>query len=171
MPLHKKRAARGRLLIVRTGGVFAASERPHFVADAVRRLVGDQDVPTPSGGFISPTYAPDLANAVLDLLIDGETGFWHLTHGAALQPADFLARLAAALGMDGARVRPMGGGRAQGWIPPAHAALASDRGGLMPSLDDALSRYAAAMAPQLDAGPNQLLVPTAATAPEGTKAI
>jgi dTDP-4-dehydrorhamnose reductase len=32
---------------------------------------------------ISPTYIPDLVDACLDVLVDGEAGVWHLTNGAA----------------------------------------------------------------------------------------
>ncbi|MGI4881446.1 MAG: hypothetical protein ACRYG4_28625 [Janthinobacterium lividum] len=29
---------------------------------------------------MSPTYIPDLVDATLDLLIDGEVGVWHLSN-------------------------------------------------------------------------------------------
>jgi dTDP-4-dehydrorhamnose reductase len=34
--------------------------------------------------IVRPTYVPHLSNAVLDLLIDGETGKWHLSNGEAV---------------------------------------------------------------------------------------
>ncbi|MDB5438325.1 MAG: dTDP-4-dehydrorhamnose reductase, partial [Caulobacteraceae bacterium] len=91
----------GRSLIVRSCGVFSDSARPHYVGEAVRRLVGGQRIAVVDEGLISPTFAPDLANATLDLLIDGEAGIWHLANGGALRPSDFLRRLAERLGLDG----------------------------------------------------------------------
>ena len=32
---------------------------------------------------VSPTYVPDLVHATLDLLLDGETGLWHLANDGA----------------------------------------------------------------------------------------
>lgn len=144
--------AYGKSMVVRTSGVFAASDRPHFVAEMVRSLIGGQDAPVFEQGLISPTYAPDLARMVLDLLIDGETGLWHLTNDVALRPSVFLGRLADSLGLDGRRVRPVTVEPASGWVAPASPALATDRGAMMPSLWDALPRYAAAMGPRLDVG-------------------
>ena len=42
---------------------------------------------------VSPTYVPDLVNATLDLLIDGECGLWHLANGGAVTWFE-LARMA-----------------------------------------------------------------------------
>src|SRR5947208_849537 len=53
---------------------------------------------------ISPTYVPDLVNASLDLLIDGEQGIWHLANVAAITWADLARRAAELAGLDASGV-------------------------------------------------------------------
>jgi dTDP-4-dehydrorhamnose reductase len=43
---------------------------------------------------VSPTFVPDLCHAVLDLLIDGETGLWHVVNQGAISWHDFALALA-----------------------------------------------------------------------------
>jgi dTDP-4-dehydrorhamnose reductase len=91
---------------------------------------------------VSPTYVPDLVNACLDLMIDKESGIWHLTNGAAMSWADLARRACAAAGIDpaGLEERPaaeLGMSAAR----PLNSALSSERGLILPSFDDALGRY------------------------------
>ncbi|NVM77964.1 dTDP-4-dehydrorhamnose reductase [Duganella sp. SG902] len=81
-------------LLVRTSALFGPGDPPGLAA-------GDLAA--------SPTYLPDLAHACLDLLIDRESGLWHLSN-------------------------PGGGGR---------ATLGSERGQLLPPLEDAIQRFLA----------------------------
>lgn len=92
---------------------------------------------------VSPTYVPDLVDAVLDLLIDGEEGLWHLANAGETSWADFAKTLAKGLGLDGDLVRSRQAA-AFCWPArrPAYAPLTSDRSRLMPSLADAVARYA-----------------------------
>jgi dTDP-4-dehydrorhamnose reductase len=93
---------------------------------------------------VSPTYVPDLVNATLDLLIDGEQGLWHLVNEGSVSWAEF-ARQAAVM----ARINPAGlvaraHGNAGLLAPrPSFSALTSERGVIMPTLEDALVRYVA----------------------------
>jgi len=70
----------------------------------------------------SPTYLPDLAHAALDLLVDRETGLWHLVNAGRTEETA-ASRPAAAPGA-------------------ARITLASERAWIMPTLDDALARFA-----------------------------
>jgi dTDP-4-dehydrorhamnose reductase len=65
---------------------------------------------------VSPTYVPDLVNACLDLLIDKESGIWHLSNGQAMSWADLARRACAMAGIDAAGLeerRPAN----SGWRP------------------------------------------------------
>ena len=85
---------------------------------------------------VSPTYVPDLVTAALDLLIDGETGIWHLVNQGAVSWGE-LARLTATQGgFDPDRVRLE---RAD--ETPINTALASQRGEMLPPLASALERF------------------------------
>jgi dTDP-4-dehydrorhamnose reductase len=91
---------------------------------------------------VSPTYGPDLADAVLDLLIDGERGLWHLANRGQMTWAEFARAGADAAGLDASLVLPMPirllGLRAP---RPAYSALGSTRGLLLPPIENAIARY------------------------------
>jgi dTDP-4-dehydrorhamnose reductase len=95
---------------------------------------------------VTPTYVPDLVNVSLDLLIDRERGVWHLTNGEALTWAELARKACAVAGVDprGLQERPA---RELGYVAvrPAYSALGSERGMLLPSLDDALGRCVRAL--------------------------
>ena len=94
--------------------------------------------------FISPTYVPDLVEASLDLMIDGETGLRHLANGGETSWAAFAVRLASAMGLDPDLVRPMPSAHFR-WpaARPSYVPLATSFGDVMPHLDDAIARFAA----------------------------
>jgi dTDP-4-dehydrorhamnose reductase len=77
---------------------------------------------------------PDLAHAVLDLLIDGESGLWHLANDGATSWLDLAHRVADQAGLV-CKHRP----EADAVI--RLTALSTERGVLLPSLESGLSRY------------------------------
>lgn len=122
-------------LVVRTGPLFG----PGSDEDVIARLLSDLAAGRPvaaSDQLVSPTYLPDLAHVVLDLLVDGETGIWHLTSGSASWN-DLVARLA---GRTGLRAEQKAASPAA-FLP---AAIETRRGSIMPPLDGALDRWLAA---------------------------
>jgi dTDP-4-dehydrorhamnose reductase len=93
---------------------------------------------------------PYLCHAVLDLVIDGETGLWHLSNGEALTWADFGQVLAETLGLDPRLIRPAPVSEF-GWRArrPQKAPLATERGRRLPDLARAIERYAGRMRDKL----------------------
>jgi dTDP-4-dehydrorhamnose reductase len=132
-------------LVVRTAAFFGDDDDFNFVTQSVRALADGQTVTAANDLVVSPTYVPDLVNTVLDLAIDNESGVWHLAN-AGETTWEQLAREAAALGgvatsrLRGVPVEKLGLVARR----PAYSALASERCTIMPSLDDALARYARA---------------------------
>ncbi len=129
-------------LVVRTSAFFGPWDEYNFVTIALRQLAAGHTFVAAEDAVVSPTYIPDLVNASLDLLIDGERGVWHLANPGAIAWAD-LARMTAKLaGVEAGRViaRPM---RDLGFAAPrpSYSVLGSERGVLLPSLDDAIARY------------------------------
>jgi dTDP-4-dehydrorhamnose reductase len=137
----------GQSLMVRTAAFFSPFDPYNFAAHVVRALAQDLEVPAADDVVISPTYPPDLADAVLDLLIDGETGLWHLANAGAVTWAEFAQRIALAMKLRPELVRPTPGANL-GWIAkrPAYAALGTERGQILPPLDEAIARHAAMLA-------------------------
>lgn len=138
--------AGGRDLIVRTAPLFAPWSAKDFAAGVVRRLSEGRWVSAVHDVVVSPTYLPDFVSAAFDLMIDGETGLWHLTNPGALSWYDFATVLTDALGLDADLVRPIPAEKAN-WMAkrPAYAPLSSERGSVLPPLEDAIARYAAAL--------------------------
>lgn len=132
-------------LVVRTSAFFGPWDEYNFVAHVLRSIGAELPVSAPSDEVISPTFVPDLVHASLDLLIDGERGIWHLANDGAITWAEF-ARLAAEhAGYDPSLVNACPGEELCRAAPrPRYSALASERGRLMPPLDDALRRFFAA---------------------------
>jgi dTDP-4-dehydrorhamnose reductase len=93
---------------------------------------------------ISPTYVPDLVNASLDLLIDREHGIWHLANVGDVSWFEFAERLALGAGLPTERIIPCTSSELRFRAPrPAYTVLSSERGLLMPSIDDAMLRFLA----------------------------
>ena len=137
-------------LVVRTSAFFGPWDEHNFVAHALGALGRGERFAAAGDLVVSPTYVPDLVHAVLDLLVDAEGGVWHLANAGAVTWADFARQAAAAAGLDPALVdeRPAAamGLRAP---RPGFSALRSERAALLPSLENAICRYAAARAPEL----------------------
>ena len=149
----------GAALMVRSAAFFSPYDPYNFAAHVTRTLAAGQPVTAADDLIISPTYVPDLVDAVLDLLIDGDTGLRHLANPAAISWADFARAVARALDLDAELVR---GAPACsfGWAAqrPAYAALSTQRGQIMPPLENAIARYAAAMREAEFAGEAQVMV-------------
>ncbi|MDB5941767.1 MAG: putative b-glycosidase, Glycoside Hydrolase Family 1 [Ramlibacter sp.] len=129
-------------LVIRTAAFFGPWDRHNFVTLALDALRRGERWPAAEDQRVSPTYVPDLVSASLDLLIDGESGLWHLANRGAVSWAE-LARMAAEVaGLDAGLVSPLPAVSLGQIAPrPAYSALGSERGVLMPSLEDGLVRY------------------------------
>jgi dTDP-4-dehydrorhamnose reductase len=129
-------------LIVRTGPQFGPYGQGEYVERLLDAIEGGQPFSIPAHQAVTPTYLPDMAHAALDLLMDGETGFWHLAHPEAVTWAEFAESAVCALGSEMPRFGFVETGK-------RNFALASERGKSMPSLEDALTRWAASMNPKI----------------------
>jgi dTDP-4-dehydrorhamnose reductase len=136
----------GQALIIRTAAFFSPFDPHNFAAHVLRDLTNDQELDAAEDLVISPTYVPDLVDATLDLLIDGVTGLRHLANVGAVSWAEFARRIAEAAGRDPALVRGVASASFD-WPAqrPAYAALGTEHGQVMPSLESAVARYAAAV--------------------------
>jgi dTDP-4-dehydrorhamnose reductase len=129
-------------LVIRTSAFFGPWDAQNFVYGVLTHLSEGRPVFAATDIHISPTYLPDLVNATLDLLIDGEHGIWHLTNPSVITWAELALRVAEKAGFDLAKVECCPG-VSMGFLAgrPAFTALASERGDFMPPLEDSLESF------------------------------
>ena len=133
-------------LVIRTSAFFGPWDRHNFVTQALGALANGEPFQAANDMIVSPTYVPDLVKVALDLMIDRERGIWHLTNGDAVSWAELARRACAAAGMSADGLQEVTAEAvAYPAQRPAFSALGSERARLLPSLDDALRRYAHAV--------------------------
>jgi dTDP-4-dehydrorhamnose reductase len=135
------RAAHPDALVVRSGPRFGPRTARDPLIVALRRLAAGRAHAADDATRRSPTYVPDLVDACLDLLVDGERGVWHLAgQPGAITWFDLIARAARRAGIDGGclerRKAAVGAGGSRAVIE-----LGTVRGALLPPLDSALDRF------------------------------
>ncbi len=124
-------------LVVRTSAFFGPWDVYNFAHGTLAALSRGQAVQAGTA-TVSPTYVPDLVHAVLDLLVDGAQGLWHLSNQGELSWHEFAVQLAREAGLDAGAIERLDD------HPPGTApntALVSERGRVMPSLDHGIARY------------------------------
>jgi dTDP-4-dehydrorhamnose reductase len=132
-----------RTLCVRTAGFFGAWGRGDFLTDSLTALARGQRATALEDVVVSPTYLPDLVDASLDLFIDDCTGIVHLVNRGVVSWAEFAMQGAKALTLNARRLVPVALRDCGLPAPrPRYSALASERAWIMPTLENALMRYA-----------------------------
>lgn len=135
-------ATGAKALIARTAAFFSPHDPYNFAHHALSSLTERRPFAAANDCYVSPTYVPDLVDATLDLLIDGETGVWHLANRGRFSWAQFARSLAEAAGLDAGLVEDVAS-RRLGFaaVRPADVALGTTRGQLLPGLDCAVERF------------------------------
>jgi len=124
-------------IVIRTSWLF--SESAGMVSDFWRMLSENIMIKAVTDQIACLTYAPDLVEAVLKIIIEGKSGIFHLVSNPGMTPAFVAARLAeyvegsikkitwAQLDLDAPR--------------PVYSALATSRGFELPEVWDAVERW------------------------------
>lgn len=129
-------------LVVRTSAFFGPWDEYNFLTIALRTLASGQPFLAATDSVVSPTYVPDLVNASLDLLIDGECGLWHLANSGQSSWADLAKFAAKQRGLDVNRIEACSMQALSLLAPrPSYSVLGSERGVLLPPLENAIDRY------------------------------
>jgi len=128
-------------LIVRTSAFFGPWDRHSFLWGTLDRLAKGEDVHASDNAVVSPTYVPDLVNATLDLLLDGEAGIWHLANEGRISWHGLAHDIADRAGLSPRKIHNSGGDKSDN-------SLGTSRGQIMRPLEHALGdfmRYAEAL--------------------------
>jgi dTDP-4-dehydrorhamnose reductase len=127
-------------LVIRTSAFFGPWDKYNFAWNTLNALARGEPVHASRSTLVSPTYVPDLVHATLDLLVDGETGIWHLANQGKLSWYEFATHLAEGAGFDTSLVVPIE-------EPAADTSLTSERGILLRPVRHAIDDYLGAVRP------------------------
>jgi dTDP-4-dehydrorhamnose reductase len=130
-------------LIVRTSAFFGSDDGSDFVARATATVRAGERFQAANDVVVSPTYVPQLVDATLDLLVDGERGVVHLAGTSQIDWASLARSAVERVGLNAELVEPVPHDEL-GWRArrPAFSALGSTRTAVMTSLPEALDRMA-----------------------------
>jgi dTDP-4-dehydrorhamnose reductase len=129
-------------LVIRAGALFGPWDNFNPLTHALTQLQAGNPVVVPDSRVHSPTYLPDLVHTSLDLLVDGENGIWHLANPGAFTWVGLVKAAAELLGLSTSLIKA-----AEPEPSRWHAGmkrnmvLESERGSLLPALEDGLARY------------------------------
>jgi len=132
-------------LIVRTTGVFGAEQaRKNFVLSLIDRLSRGENVQVPRDQIGTPTWADDLADAVMTVLRSESRGIMHITGASRMSRFEFARRIAAHFGLDEKRIIGVDTASLGQPAPrPLSAGLISNRlGRALMTVDEALGAFA-----------------------------
>jgi dTDP-4-dehydrorhamnose reductase len=129
-------------LIIRTSAFFGPWDQFNFVYQVMNSLVQGSAFLAADDVYISPSYVPDLVNAALDLLIDNESGIWHIANPSVISWAEFANKVAERAGYDPSSIKSTSS-RSFGFLArrPSFTPLASERGHFMPALEVSLDSF------------------------------
>jgi len=140
-------AAMEDALVIRTSAFFGPWDKYNFAWNTLNALARGEPVQAGRNSAVSPTYVPDLCHATLDLLVDDETGIWHLANQGRLSWHEFASQVAAGAGYDPALVLPVDD-------RPADTTLTSARGLMLRPVEHAIEDYLGAVEELPEAPPS-----------------
>lgn len=132
-------------LIVRSSAFFGPWDEYNFVTQTLHKIKNNKEIIVASDVKVTPTYLPDLANASLDLLIDGASGVYHLTNKGEVTWAELARTIADKAnefyGIDTANIVEKRMEEISLAKRPKYSCLTSIKGFELPPLEDAIGRY------------------------------
>jgi len=131
---RRVRAAHDGSLVIRTSAFFGPWDRYNFVWWVLNALSKEEAV-EPRADVVSPTYVPDLVHEVLNLLIDGETGLWHVANPGGISWYELACAAAKRMSYDPGLVIRVGD------EDMTKRVLTSERGVLLPTFESAFDRF------------------------------
>lgn len=104
-----------------------SSERRHYLASDI---------------IMSPSYIPDLVNTVLDLMIDQESGIWHLSNQEEISFFELAVTALQIAGLNEKGISPLPSSRMNYTaVRPSYSVLKSSGGITLPSLKTSLASF------------------------------
>ena len=128
-------------LMIRTSTFFSPYDQYNFVYGIINSISEKNEYIAATDIFISPTYVPDLVHTCLDLLIDNESGIWHLTSGEKWSWAQLANKVADHAGLDHSLINSLESRDIDFKAKrPIYSVLGTSKGIILPSFEDGLMR-------------------------------
>ncbi len=127
-------------LVIRTSAFFGPWDKHNFAIKIIQSLEIEKEAEVANNITISPTYVPDLVNASLDLLLDGQKNIWHLSNKGSVTWADFAREIAKRAKKNTKLLKPVST-MAFKAPRPLYTVLNTEKGLHLPNLEDAIERY------------------------------
>lgn len=134
-------AAHPGALVARTAAFFGPWDRHNFAWHALNEVSQGRRFRASSTSFVSPTYVPDLCDAALDLLVDGEKGLWNLVNEGRMSWYELAVQVVRAAGFDPDLVEAEDG-------QPSDNSLTSRHGAQLRRVDAAIGDFVTAVRDQ-----------------------
>ncbi len=129
-------------LIIRTSAFFGPWDSYNFAHYVEKALSQYESIPVVRDIFISPTYVPHLVHATLDILIDQESGIWHLANKGSVTWAAFAEMIADSLHLNKGLIRKVNASSMKYAAKrPFNSVLGSEKGYHLPSFESAFDEY------------------------------
>lgn len=130
-------------LIIRSSTFFNPWSRKDHLASILKSgLLSDQHYYLPSDIIISPSYIPALVNTVLDLMLDDESGIYHLSSQEEISYFDFVRMALNVAGLNETIITPVPARRLMlNALRPPYSVLHSSSGIMLPLLGASLNSY------------------------------
>ncbi|MGZ5287264.1 MAG: family 1 glycosylhydrolase [Flavisolibacter sp.] len=129
-------------LIIRTSAFFGPWDSYNFAYYVQKALSQYESITVARDIHISPTYIPHLVHTTLDILIDQESGIWHLANKGAMTWASFAEIIAERFHLDHSLIRKVNASSMNyAANRPFNSVLGSERGYHLPSFEFAMDAY------------------------------
>lgn len=129
-------------LVIRSSSFFGPWDKYNFAYKLIDQLQNKNSFKTANNISVSPTYIPHLVDASLDLLIDKETGIWHITNDGNTSWSGFAEQLAERGGFSKKYIIDCPQ-HEMNWkaMRPSFSALQSQKGIKLPTLQNAIECF------------------------------
>jgi dTDP-4-dehydrorhamnose reductase len=137
-------------LVIRSSSFFGPWDEFNFMHYVIENLSAQKGIMVANDVLVSPTYVPDLVHVALDLLMDEESGIRHLTNKGSITWAGLAQEASRMFRLSNIFINAVPLAEMELEAPrPRYSVLGTEKGWMMPTLDNALRRFAQERKPKV----------------------
>ena len=128
-----------KALMIRTSSFFGPWDKYNWIIMALEKVSSGATVVMSNDQIFTATYVPDLVHATLDLLIDKESGIWHITNPGEVTWVSIAKQAAEYVGLESEMI--IGRKGVSKIKKPSYSVLGTEKGIVLPKLESALKHF------------------------------